>query len=149
MSNVKLETRRFLTISNIKKLCYSPCSEVREDKVLQDGVWWVYGDEYIGFGHPFSWFLYKGAARRLVVREADSCQLFGSHGFKTHASVLSWSPSQAGTLPHLLLFICHLRDRKGMGALVFLLIVRWSLVTNGGRMLGTEFSSSDLSWKNF
>lgn len=132
MSNMKLETRRFLTLTSFEDLCYQA---VKSEK-LKGCKMGLYGDEYKGFGHPFSWFLYKGDARRLVEMEADGCQLLGSHGFKTHISVLSQSPSEAGTLPHLLFFIhvTWVTERAG-GTLAFMLIMHRRLVTNGGRTL--------------
>lgn len=58
-----------------------------------------------------------------MVRKADGCYLFRSHGFKIHASVLSRSPSKAGTLPHLLFFIDFTWVRERAGGLWFCLLI--------------------------
>lgn len=123
MNNAKLETRKLLTISNIEDLHYPPRSEIREAEVFQDGARWVYGEELAGFLHPFSCFLYKDAARRAGAREADGCKLFGSHGFKTHTSLLSLSPSKSGTLPHLLFFIGVTWVTEGAVGLCLLMVL--------------------------
>lgn len=68
-------------------------------------------------------FFRRVLQERLVVRKADGCYLFRSHGFKIHTSVLSRSPSKAGTLPHLLFFIDFTWVRERAGGLWFCLLI--------------------------